>query len=111
MSSSSLSCLRKTDAGVVISLFVQPRASRNKIVGLVENELKVALTAPPVDGAANKACRAFFAKLCKLPKSSVKVVAGETSRHKRLLLEDADYESVAERLSGCLGLDFNQQSH
>ena len=108
MSSSSLPCLRKTDTGVEVFLFVQPRASRNKIVGLVENELKVALTAPPVDGAANKACAAFFAKVCKLPKSSVKVVAGETSRHKRLHLENADYQILKETLSAALGLDISR---
>lgn len=99
----SLPCLRQTDAGVEVFLFVQPRASRNKIVGLVNDELKVALTAPPVDGAANKACCAFLAKTCKLPKSSVMVVSGETSRHKRLLLEDVDFNRVAEALTRTLG--------
>ena len=93
----SLPYLRQTDAGVEVFLYVQPRASRNKVVGLQGEELKVALTAPPVDGAANKACCAFLAKLCSLPKSSVKLVSGETSRHKRLLLKDADFQKV-----GCL---------
>ena len=92
-----LPCLRQTDAGVEVFLYIQPRASRNKVVGLQGEELKVALTAPPVDGAANKACCAFLAKLCSLPKSSVKLVSGETSRHKRLLLKDADFQKV-----GCL---------
>ena len=92
-----LPCLRQTDAGVEVFLYVQPRASRNKVVGLQGEELKVALTAPPVDGAANKSCCAFLAKLCNLPKSSVKLVSGETSRHKRLLLKDADFQKV-----GCL---------
>ena len=90
----NLPCLRQTDAGVEIFLYVQPRASRNKVVGLQGEELKVSLTAPPVDGAANKACCAFLAKLCSLPKSSVKLVSGETSRHKRLLLEGADFQKV-----------------
>ena len=93
----SLPYLRQTDAGVEVFLYVQPRASRNKVIGLQGEELKVALTAPPVDGAANKACCAFLAKLCSLPKSSVKLVSGETSRHKRLLLKDADFQKV-----GCL---------
>lgn len=99
----SLPCLRQTDAGVEVSLFVQPRASRNKIVGLVNEELKIALTAPPVDGAANKACCAFLAKTCKLPKSSVKVVSGETSRHKRLLFESVEVKTVAEKIVELLG--------
>lgn len=103
----NVSCLRKTEAGVEVCLFVQPRASRNKVVGLVNDEIKIALTAPPVDGAANKACCAFLAKLCKVPKSSVKVVAGETSRHKRLLLVGAESKSVAEIFSDALGVDIN----
>lgn len=84
-----LPCLRQTDAGVEIFLYLQPRASRNKIVGLQGEELKIALTAPPVDGAANKACCLFLAKLCRMPRSCVKMVSGDTSRHKRVLLEGA----------------------
>ena len=94
----SLPCLRQTDAGVEIFLYLQPRASRNKVVGLQSEELKVSLTAPPVDGAANKACCAFFAKLCGLPKSCVKLISGDTSRHKRLLLADADFQKVSDIL-------------
>jgi uncharacterized protein (TIGR00251 family) len=90
----SLPCLRQVNAGVEIFLYLQPRASLNKVVGIQGEELKVSLTAPPVDGAANKACCAFFAKLCRLPKSNVRLVSGETSRHKRLLLENADFKQV-----------------
>lgn len=99
----NLPCLRQTDAGVEAFLYVQPRASRNKVVGLQGDELKVALTAPPVDGAANKACCVFLAKLCGLPKSSVALVSGETSRHKRLLLKDADFQKISSLLNGLLG--------
>lgn len=80
-------CLRPVEQGVELRVFVQPRASRSQVVGLQGDELKVRLAAPPVDGAANKECCVFLAKLCKLPRSRVKLVAGETSRHKRLVLE------------------------
>ncbi len=99
----SLPYLRQTDAGVEVFLYIQPRASRNKVVGLQGEELKVALTAPPVDGAANKACCLFMAKLCSLPRSYVKIISGETSRHKRLLLEDADLLEVARLVEDLLG--------
>ncbi len=99
----SLPCLRPTDAGVEIFLYVQPRASRNRVVGLQGGELKVALTAPPVDGAANKACCAFLAKLCNLPRSSVKLVSGDSSRHKRWLLESGDLQDIGQRLNLLLG--------
>jgi uncharacterized protein len=89
-----LPCLRQLTEGVEIKVFVQPRASRNRIVGLLGDELKISLTAPPVDGAANKACCDFFAKLCGRPKSSVLIMSGDSSRHKRLLLADADFHAV-----------------
>ena len=99
----SLPCLRQTDAGVEIFLYLQPRASRNKVVGLQGDELKISLTAPPVDGAANKACCTFLAKLCGLPKSCVKLISGDTSRHKRLLLEEADFKKIRCLLKDLLG--------
>jgi len=79
---------------VELHVYVQPRASRDQLVGVQGNELKLRLAAPPVDGAANAACCAFFAKLCKLPKSHVTLVAGESSRHKRLLLARVDAARV-----------------
>ena len=99
----SLPCLRSTDAGVELFLAIQPRASRNRVVGCQGEELKVALTAPPVDGAANKACCMFIARLCGLPKSRVQLIAGRASRHKRLLLEGADLKQVDALLEAALG--------
>jgi uncharacterized protein (TIGR00251 family) len=99
----TLKCLRNTAAGVEIFLYVQPRASRSKIAGIQGEELKVALTAPPVDGAANKACRIFLARLCNIPRRRVLLVAGETSRHKRLLLEGANLRQIEALLEDLLG--------
>ena len=94
----NLPYLRQTDAGVEVFLLVQPRASRNKVVGLQGEELKVALTAPPVDGAANKACIEYLAKLCNLPKNSVQLKSGESSRHKRFLLTGVNVAYVQQHL-------------
>lgn len=98
-----LPCLRQTASGVELRVLVQPRASRNRCVGLQGDELKIALTAPPVEGAANKACCAFFARLCRIPKSYVTLVSGETSRHKRLLLAGVDAVEFDRLLSGLVG--------
>jgi len=87
--------LRLTSAGVELRILVQPRASRDALAGLQGEELKVRLAAPPVDGAANAACCAFFAKLCKLPRRCVILSAGESSRHKRLLLQSDDPAAIA----------------
>lgn len=69
---------------LVLCVYVQPRASKNQICGVQGDELKIRLTSPPVDGAANKLCREFIADLFDVSKSSVKIISGETSRHKRL---------------------------
>lgn len=73
-----------TGDGIILSLHIQPRASRNEVCGIQDNALKVRLTSPPVDGAANKLCREFLADLFSVPKSAVEIVSGETSRHKRV---------------------------
>lgn len=86
--------LRPVAGGVELHLLVQPRASRDQLAGVQGEELKVRLAAPPVDGAANAACCAFFARLCRLPKSHVTLIAGENSRHKRLLLRGAEASTV-----------------
>ena len=95
--------LRPVGNGVELRILVQPRASRDQLVGIQGEELKVRLAAPPVEGAANAACCAFFAKLCRLPKSHVTLVSGESSRHKRLLLSGAEAANVAAVLEPLAG--------
>ncbi len=68
--------------GTAIKVKIQPRASRNRIAGKLGDTLKVTLTAPPVDGAANAACIEFFASLLKIPKSRVEILSGHTGRTK-----------------------------
>ena len=55
-----------------------------------DHALKIRLTSPPVDGAANKLCRVFLAELFDVPKSAVEIIAGETSRHKRVRISGSD---------------------
>ena len=98
-----MSFLQSNDCGVVIGLFVQPRASKNQLAGVIEDELKVRLTSPPVDGAANSLCIKYFAKLLGMPKSDLELIVGEKSRHKRLLIRggkvDAIRSAINEHLS------------
>jgi uncharacterized protein (TIGR00251 family) len=70
--------------GHSIKVFVQPRSSQNKIVGSYGDALKIKLTAPPVDGAANKMCIDFLAKLFKLPKTAIEIISGHSSRTKQV---------------------------
>ncbi|MBL0716395.1 MAG: YggU family protein [Desulfosarcina sp.] len=78
--------LKDHPEGIVLSVRVQPRASKNAIKGVHGDALKITLTAPPVDGAANKACIAFLARQLKLSKSAIQIISGQTSRNKRVLL-------------------------
>lgn len=75
---------------IILSLHIQPRASRNEVCGIHDNALKIKLTSPPVDGAANRLCREFLADILGVPKSAVSIVAGETSRHKRIRIDSND---------------------
>jgi len=74
------------DKGVVVDIFVQPRASKTMVSGIHNNALKVKLTSPPVDGEANKALIKFLSKLFKVPKSTITIIRGETSRSKQVLI-------------------------
>jgi len=74
--------IQEHDGGISFQVRVHPRAKKDAITGEVGDALKVALTAPPVDGRANAACLEFFAKLLKVPRGSVTIASGEHSRLK-----------------------------
>ncbi|MGD8258840.1 MAG: DUF167 family protein [Desulfobacterales bacterium] len=78
--------IRKNPDGVIFKVFVQPRSSKNIICGLHGDALKIKLTAPPVDNAANQMCTKFLAKLLGVPKSSIEILSGKTGRTKQVLL-------------------------
>ena len=78
--------LKETNQGIILKVFVQPRSAKNMIAGQHGDALKIKLTAPPVDGAANKMCIQYLSKFLKIPKSAIEIISGHTSRTKRLLL-------------------------
>ncbi|WP_260261543.1 DUF167 family protein YggU [Vibrio intestinalis] len=69
---------------VVLRLYIQPKASRDKIVGLHGEELKIAITAPPVDGKANAHLSKYLAKQFKVAKGLISIEKGELGRHKQV---------------------------
>lgn len=71
-------------AGVTVDVLVQPRASRAKIGPVHDGRIKVSVTSPPVDGEANAAVIELFAKQLGVPRSAIEVIAGASSRRKRL---------------------------
>ena len=90
--------IRHTPQGTTFAVRVQPRASRNAVAGEMGDALKIALTAPPVEGKANEACVEFLAKLLKVPRSSVTIAAGETSRNKVIRVSGLSADEVRLRL-------------
>lgn len=92
--------IQNSPAGVTFAVKVHPRAKKNAITGEVGNALKLALTAPPVDGKANQACVEFFAKFLKVPRSSVTIAAGQTSRNKVIRVAGLTTQEIRERLGG-----------
>jgi len=76
--------------GLTFKVFVQPRSSKNQIVGFHGDALKIKLTAPPVNDAANRMCIQHLAKYLRLPRSSLSVISGHHSRTKLILYSCSD---------------------
>ncbi|HTP64569.1 MAG TPA: DUF167 domain-containing protein [Geobacteraceae bacterium] len=82
--------LSETPGGVVFTVHVQPRASRNEVCGIHGEGLKLRLTAPPVEDAANRLCVEFLADLLGVAKSRITIIAGGKSRHKTIRVAGID---------------------
>jgi uncharacterized protein (TIGR00251 family) len=91
--------IRETESGATFAVKVHPRAKKNAINGEVGDAIKVALTAPPIDGKANAACTEFFAKLLKVPRASVNIASGAGSRNKVVRVNGLSAEQVRARLA------------
>lgn len=77
--------IKKTN-GISFKVYVQPKASNNQIVGMHGDAIKIRLTAPPVDGSANKMCLKFLSKCLSVPSSRLEIIAGQSCRTKYVLL-------------------------
>ena len=89
---------KESAAGVSFAVKVHPRAKKNAITGEVGDALKVALTAPPVEGRANEACIEFFANLLKVSRSSFTIASGQASRNKVIRVTGLSAAQVQQRL-------------
>ena len=88
--------IQKNPRGVVFKILVQPRSSKNMLAGLHDDALKVKLTAPPVNNAANRMCIKFLAKALGVPPPFLEIVSGHTSRNKQVLLH-SDQPNLSEK--------------
>ena len=94
--------LRETDAGVVLKVKASPGASRDRVVGLLGDALKVAVTVAPEKGRANRAILEVLAAALQLTRNHLEVVAGHASREKRILVHDMDRATLIGKLAGYL---------
>jgi uncharacterized protein (TIGR00251 family) len=90
--------LKETPRGITFAVKVQPRARKNAITGAIGDALKLALTAPPVDGKANQAVIDFLADFFDIPRSSVTITSGQTRRLKVVQISGILLEQLRRRL-------------
>jgi len=95
--------IRDTQSGATFKVKVHPRGKKNAITGEVGDALKLALTAPPVEGRANEACVIFLAEVLNVSRSSVTIAAGESSRNKVICVRALSAAQIEEKLQAALG--------
>ena len=91
--------VQQSAGAIIFSVKVQPRAKRNAVVGELGDALKLALTAPPIEGRANEACIAFLAELLNVPRSSITIASGQNSRRKLIRVAGVTAEQFHSRLA------------
>lgn len=90
--------VQRTREGLTIRLRVSPKASRDKVGGVHDGALRVAVTAPPVDGAANAAIVKLLAKALGVGKGALSIVRGQSGRDKLLAVAGLEPEELGQRL-------------
>jgi uncharacterized protein (TIGR00251 family) len=86
--------IRPTSTGIELDVRVIPRARRTEIFGTRDNALLVRIAAPPVEGAANDALIDLLAATCRVPRRSIRLVSGESSRHKRIAIDGVTPDQI-----------------
>jgi uncharacterized protein len=89
---------RQKEEGVEISLYIQPGASKSEITGVHNDQLKIKIKAPPVDGKANEAVVAFLSEILGIPKRQIELYKGEKSREKKVFVRGISIEDIRMKL-------------
>lgn len=93
------------DNGIRFGIRVQPRSARLAVTGIREGRLKINLTAPPADNAANKQCIALLARIFDKKKNEVNILSGLKSRTKTVFINELDPATFRARLKSLTGRD------
>lgn len=89
---------KETPEGIILTVKVIPKSSRNEIIGWEENSLRIRIAAVPEKGNANEALIAFLAKTLGIGKTHITLISGTTSRQKRLRIEGVSSEILSSLL-------------
>ena len=95
-----ITCLQ--NKSLVLNVYVQPRASKNRVAGMHGSAIKIYVTAPPVENKANDAVIHLVASLLGVPKSSVSIKSGRQGRNKKVLINNLALQEAQESLSRTL---------
>jgi len=93
--------IQDTSAGASFEIKLHARAKKDAITGELGDALKVSLIAPPIDGRANEACIEFFANILRVPRSSITIASGQSSRNKIIRVAGLSADEVGARLKIC----------
>lgn len=85
--------IKDTQNGLLVTIKISPNSKTNEIIK-TDNETKIKITAQPIDGKANKGLIEFLSKKFKIPKTSIQIVKGETSKEKTILFVTSDEEKI-----------------
>ena len=98
MSSSINDCYKIRGNDIIVKVKIVPGSSKNKIVGVYNDALKITVTAPPVEGKANKKCIVYLAKYFDIAKSKIEIISGQTSKNKLIKICDISKEEFLDKI-------------
>lgn len=95
--------IKEERGSVFFKVRVLPRSSKNQIVGYYGDAVKIRLTAAPLEGKANEACRVFLAEILSVPRARIEIVTGQTSRNKLIKVTGVSAHRVTQVFSQACG--------
>lgn len=88
-------CIKNCDDGIILKIRISPNSAKNQII-ISEDMIKIKVTAQPIENKANKAVIEYLSKLIRLPKTSITILKGDTSKEKTILLKTSDNKKKEE---------------
>lgn len=98
MSSSIDDCFKIRGNDIIIKVKIVPGSSKNKIIGVYNDALKISIAAPPVEGKANKKCIAYLAKYFDVAKSKIEIISGQISKNKLIKIYDISPKEFLDKI-------------